>query len=67
MVTYTVIIRLGRQYPFCIDRTEADGSRTTVERWSTEALATDRLADIEEELAVLDRRAAIRSRRVGFV
>jgi hypothetical protein len=60
MADYEVILRLDRRYPFCIDQLAADGSRLTVERWSSAALAADRLLDIrdEEAEAVRKRHAA---------
>jgi hypothetical protein len=66
MASYTVIPRrLGGLYPFCIDRVEADGSIVTIDRRPTEALAVNRLEDIEEEAAVNERRASL-LRSVGF-
>jgi hypothetical protein len=66
MSSYTVMLRLGGRYPFCIDRVRADGSCVTIERWPTEALAANRLKDIEEEAAVNERRASL-LHSIGFV
>ena len=44
------IIRLDKpSYPFCIEELGANGSRSIIERWATEALAADRLWDIKDE------------------
>ena len=60
MSDYLVILRLGKRYPYCIERLGADGSRVVVEGWSTEALAAHRLQDImDEEIASARRTAAL--------
>jgi hypothetical protein len=56
MADYTVLACVGGHFPYCIDQIDADGSRTIIERWQTEALAIDRLLDIQEEITVLERR-----------
>ena len=55
MITYTVTRRINGRYPYCIDRIDEGGSQVVVERWQSEALATDRMGDIRDETARLER------------
>ena len=64
MTELALIIRLDRpSYPFCIEQLVPDGSRLIIERWATEAIAADRLRDIEDEEIIRERRT-VRGRPV---
>ena len=53
MTAYAVVFRPDDRFQFCVDRQNGDASWTTLERWSSKALAFDRLGDIREEFEVL--------------